>query len=288
MRLKDISDPSRKRRTVSGEQTWSAVRAKRKRDSKQLSAAVDANGIYVAVTNVVCRALFNITQSAKARDSLKRYQETHRHQLNAKRRLKRKNNGRYRISCNLRSRLADFVRSHGIIKGDSTTKLVGLSWGSLELHLRSMLRPTEMLESVDVDHIFPMARYDLENNKQQRNCMSYSNLQPLPHRDNVSKSAKLPTKAMAAKVDPDKWPPGITEDMLPDIYPGWDTPLRMHAAPTPGASSSTDPVKVTDDASASSDDDDVSESSFDGDDVSESSSDDNDVPESSSDDDDAE
>lgn len=26
------------------------------------------------------------------------------------------------------------------------------------------------------------------------------------------------------------WPDGVTEDMLPDIYPGWATPLRMEAA----------------------------------------------------------
>ena len=80
---------------------------------------------------------------------------------------------------------------------------------------------------------------------------------------------------MAAKVDRDKWPPGITEDMLPDIYPGWATPLRMHAAPTPGASSSTDPMDVPDDMSDVSSDDDVSEVSS-GSDVSEVSSDDDD------------
>ena len=34
---------------------------------------------------------------------------------------------------------------------------------------------------------------------------------------------------MAAKVDPACWPDVITMDMLPDIYPGWATPLRMHA-----------------------------------------------------------
>ena len=42
-----------------------------------------------------------------------------------------------------------------------------------------------------------------------------------------TKCKKLPTKAMAAKVDPACWPDGITMDMLPDIYPGWRTPLRM-------------------------------------------------------------
>ena len=60
--------------------------------------------------------------------------------------------------------------------------------------------------------------------------MHWSNLQPLPMKDNRSKNNKLPTKAMAAKVARWAWPDGITEDMLPDKYDGWATPLRMESA----------------------------------------------------------
>jgi len=35
---------------------------------------------------------------------------------------------------------------------------------------------------------------------------------------------------MAAKVERWCWPDGVTEDMLPDKYDGWATPLRMAAA----------------------------------------------------------
>jgi len=55
----------------------------------------------------------------------------------------------------------------------------------------------------------------------------HSNVQPLTKNENINKSAKLPTKAMAAKVERWAWPDGVTEDMLPDIYPGWATALRM-------------------------------------------------------------
>ena len=57
--------------------------------------------------------------------------------------------------------------------------------------------------------------------------MHYSNLQLLTAEENAFKRGRLPTKAMAARVDRSCWPDGITEDMLPDIYPGWRTPLRM-------------------------------------------------------------
>ncbi len=63
----------------------------------------------------------------------------------------------------------------------------------------------------------------------QKRAMHFSNLQPLTADENGDKSDKLPTKAMAAKVERWAWPPGITEDMLPDIYDGWATPLRMRA-----------------------------------------------------------
>ena len=170
-----------------------------------------------------------------------------------------------------------------------TIELIGCSRDEFRNHLTTQLYNGERLEDHTIDHIFPVNSWNLQIGEHMKRCFSSGNTQPLTATENFQKQDKLPTKAMAAKVNRDKWPPGITEDMLPDIYPGWATPLRMRAAPTQGASSSTDQVKVTDDASvSSSDDDDVSESSFDGDDVSESSSDDNDAPESSSDDDDAE
>jgi 5-methylcytosine-specific restriction endonuclease McrA len=83
------------------------------------------------------------------------------------------------------------------------------------------------MTSQHVDHIFPIKAYDIHDEKQRQNVTHFSNLQLLTGKENTSKHAKFPTKAMAAKVDRDKWPPGITEDMLPDIYPGWATPLRM-------------------------------------------------------------
>lgn len=199
---------------------------------------------------------------------------------------------KFRIRRRLGNRISEFLKLVNGTKAAGTMELVGCTKEQLLKHLENTKLQKDKFKDLSIDHIFPCKIYNLVDSDEQRKCFHYSNLQMLPlygPHGNVAKRDQLPTKTMAAKVDRDKWPPGITEDMLPDIYPGWATPLRIHAAPTPGASSSTDPVKVTDDASASSsDDDDVSESSFDEDAVSESSSDDNDVPESSSDDDDAE
>lgn len=81
-------------------------------------------------------------------------------------------------------------------------------------------------ECVDmhIDHIFPVCIYSTD---QEKLVMNFSNLQLLTNKENLWKKDRLPTKAMAAKVERWAWPPGITEDMLSDIYPGWSTPLRM-------------------------------------------------------------
>ena len=90
-----------------------------------------------------------------------------------------------------------------------------------------MLLSGNTLHEEEIDHVFPMAMYDFSLDQNQYRCSNYTNMQPLTLVENRWKSDKLPTKAMAAKVDRGCWPDGVTEDMLPDIYPGWRTPLRM-------------------------------------------------------------
>ena len=86
---------------------------------------------------------------------------------------------------------------------------------------------THGIEESEIDHIFAMSLYNFKDSAQQFKAMHYTNLQPLLCNENREKTNWLPTKAMAAKVDRSCWPDGVTEDMLPDIYPGWRTPLRM-------------------------------------------------------------
>ena len=105
--------------------------------------------------------------------------------------------------------------------------MIGCGAVQLMRHFNAQLTEEDTKGAVHVDHIFPMARSDLITPAGAQKANHFTNLQPLPARDNCSKKDRLPTKAMAAKVDPACWPDGITMDMLPDIYPGWATPLRM-------------------------------------------------------------
>lgn len=159
---------------------------------------------------------------AKMRD----YDALHLKEKNERQRLRRQAT-ETRVMENLRGRLRTFVRRKGAAKQEKTAESVGCSPSEVVDHLERQLYPDEDLDGVDIDHIFPCDRYDFNIEGQQRKGFNYKNLQPLTPRENRQKWNKLPTKAMAAKVDPACWPDGVTMDMLPDIYPGWATPLRM-------------------------------------------------------------
>ena len=122
-------------------------------------------------------------------------------------------------------RLQTFIKNGRFTKDASTSKLIGMSFPDLMRYLCEMAGVSEMTRGHHVDHIFPLARF---GEHEEHKMMHYSNLQLLTSKENQSKSARLPTKDMAARVHRDRWRDEITEDsMLPDIYPGWRTPLRM-------------------------------------------------------------
>ena len=188
------------------------------------SCPTTQNGTPVPVSNCVIRAISRVLQKAKARDYASKYQKEHRTEINERMRDMRKNNPAWRAEVNLRSRLADYARTNGFLKKQSTEVLLQCSWEEFAAHLE---RLDADYGNREIDHVFPMSMFRLEQESEQRKCMHFTNLQPLTLIENRDKYNKLPTKAMAARVDPGCWPDGVTEDMLPDVYPGWTTPLRM-------------------------------------------------------------
>jgi 5-methylcytosine-specific restriction endonuclease McrA len=157
---------------------------------------------------------------------MRNYDALHLKERNARQRLRRQAI-ETRVMENLRGRLRTFVRRKGTAKQEKTAESVGCSPSEVIDHLEQQLDQGEDLDDMDIDHIFPCDRYDFNVEGQQKKGFNYRNMQPLTPRENRQKWNKLPTKAMAAKVPRELWPDGVTEDMLPDIYPDWRTPLRM-------------------------------------------------------------
>lgn len=152
----------------------------------------------------------------------KAYNDAHSQQARAYERNRRLTDAEFVVKTRMRARLAYALKRKDGSKSASTFELVGCTSDQLKDHLQK--DGLCILEN-EVDHVFPIAAYNVCD--QQSLYMHYTNTQLITKIENRDKSDKLPTKAMAAKVDRSCWPDGITEDMLPDIYPGWATPLRM-------------------------------------------------------------
>ena len=143
---------------------------------------------------------------------------------NARNRVRRREDPAFCVKYRMRARLSEALRLAGGARGQSTAAYIGCSYDVLSAHLREQWHAATEFE---VDHVFPFAAYNMHEEGDLRRVMHYSNTQPLLKAENLSKSDQLPTKAMAAKVARWAWPDGVTEDMLPDKYDGWRTPLRM-------------------------------------------------------------
>ena len=131
----------------------------------------------------------------------------------------------YHTAVLLRQRLRGALSRGKKAKSDTTMKLVGAKPHEVKDMLRSLW--DRRTKTYEIDHVFPFGLYDMDSDADQHKVMHISNLQPLTMKENRSKWESLPTKAMAAKVERWAWPLGVTEDMLPDTYDGWATPMRM-------------------------------------------------------------
>lgn len=101
----------------------------------------------------------------------------------------------YVLRLRVRTRLLKALRKTGTAKSDSMHDLIGCSIDELRRHLESMF-----VEGMDwsnrnhwhIDHVIPLASFDLSDPEQLRKACHYTNLQPLWAEDNIAKSDKLP------------------------------------------------------------------------------------------------
>jgi hypothetical protein len=106
----------------------------------------------------------------------------------------RKNNIQYKLSSNLRSRLKSAIKCN--YKSGSAVKDLGCSIDELKTYLESKFSPgmtwdNWSLDGWHIDHIKPLASFDLTDRKQLLEACHYTNLQPLWASDNLTKSDKI-------------------------------------------------------------------------------------------------
>ena len=99
-------------------------------------------------------------------------------------------NEQYRIACRLRARFTKKLTSG--TKVDTTFNLIGCSITEVCNHLEQQFTDGMSWDNVgewQIDHIKPLASFDLTDEEQQREAFHYTNLQPLWSEDNQRKGA---------------------------------------------------------------------------------------------------
>lgn len=81
-------------------------------------------------------------------------------------------------------------------KSSSSLELLGCSIEELKVHIESLFQTGMTWDNWShdgwhLDHIIPIASFDLSKEEEQRKCFHYTNLQPLWAEDNLSKQDKV-------------------------------------------------------------------------------------------------
>jgi len=110
-----------------------------------------------------------------------------RDKLNAKERIKRKENIEFCLGQRLRRRLRYCVRQ----KSASTQTLTGCTWKYLKQWIESQMTDTMTFDTIHIDHMMPLASFDLTKPEEQRKACHYTNLQPMLPSENMSKGSQI-------------------------------------------------------------------------------------------------
>lgn len=120
---------------------------------------------------------------SKGSDSLKEYRRSYFKD-------RRSSDVDFRIRCNLRTRL-HMAAKNG--KSGSAIKDMGCTVGELRAHLEARFAPGMTWDNYGtwhIDHIKPLAKFDLNDHMQLLEACNYKNLQPLWAKENQSKGIR--------------------------------------------------------------------------------------------------
>lgn len=129
---------------------------------------------------------------AKKKSRDKWFEKNPNYKLEYDRRKKKEDLG-YRLRKQLRSRLGQAIRYNQ--KSGSAVKDLGCSIDELKQHLESLFQPGMSWENWSyngwhIDHIIPLASFNLRDREQLLKACHYTNLQPLWGIDNLKKRDK--------------------------------------------------------------------------------------------------
>ncbi len=127
----------------------------------------------------------------------RKYKKTHRVEIlsaqKSYQKIRRKEDIQFRLSGNLRSRLGESIKNE--VKKGSSVKDLGCSISQFKSYIESKWLDGMSWDNYGkhgwhLDHIVPLASFDLTDNDEIRSACHYTNYQPLWASDNIRKSNK--------------------------------------------------------------------------------------------------
>lgn len=101
----------------------------------------------------------------------------------------------YRIASQMRSRIRAAIKTQKGIKSKAMLALLGCTIAELMVHLERRFRDGMTWDNYGphwhIDHIKPCSSFDLTEPNEQAICFHFTNLQPLPAKENLKKAARL-------------------------------------------------------------------------------------------------
>jgi hypothetical protein len=104
-------------------------------------------------------------------------------------------NPQFALSSRIRSRIRISIKKANVQKSTKTIDLIGCSYEFLRKHIESQFREGmawDKPNSFHIDHIRPLASFDLTDPEQQKSACHWTNLQPLYPEENWKKGTKMP------------------------------------------------------------------------------------------------
>ena len=201
---RDITDPKLRRKAYrkayhetnkEKRKVWRKVNRDKLKIQKKINYNLNKDKIKIQQKNSYQR---NKEKRKAYRDTNKEKLKSYRVANNEKRNVyvlkKKKTDIQYKLKSSLRTRLHQAI--NGNFKSGSAVKDLGCSIEELKLHLESKFQPGMSWDNWDrygwhIDHIKPLASFDLTDRNQLLEACHYTNLQPLWAKDNIIKSDKL-------------------------------------------------------------------------------------------------
>ena len=100
----------------------------------------------------------------------------------------------FALACRVRARVYQAAKKGGVSKTGRTEELIGCSFDFLRQHIERQFKGGMSwgnAGSFHIDHIIPLAAFDLTDQMQLKVACNWQNMRPLPPSENMRKGAKI-------------------------------------------------------------------------------------------------